>query len=433
MDGILVHALRTACVVRESPEGGQWRKAWQILSEDFVDMSSLMTESVGEISIAVHVRAIRVSEQAQSRPTMFPLLVVKFPFIKSIDQIRTGLQNYPREWRALEDLRNCMRLIAVLIEYLRVISPGYPFEELIYTAPDTHWREISNMNELPWGFGEQLVPNKSTDARFIGLKRFVPTVADTAAKEINALSAAIMRSVEWQALKQSHEMVMNHPKIVEELLKARAFFKKELGKTPRLNYPSQQWIDTVEDLAQRVYAKKGPRIGRYIDAFRKYQELIERIYWILSQVIIYENISSITSQNPDQLQQISLSESPLPMLTAISLTGAQTLDVGQLVHISLPVTNHLLDGLYQVEHEHVRFDIPSGVRTLFRARRLWLCHLDEVVSAINGFGNNTIVESKHSRGGDDYKIVIENLDKRIILEAGNPITDFDFHKTMYLI
>jgi hypothetical protein len=433
MDEILAHALRIACVVRDSAEGSLWRKAWQILSEDFVDMSSLITAPIGEIPIAAHMRAIRVSEQAQSRPTMFPLLVVKFPYIKSIDQIRTGLHNYPREWRAFENLRNCMRLMAVLIEYLRVIAPGYPFEELIYSTPGTHWREISSMNELPWGFGEQLLANKSTDARFIGLKRFVPTVADTVAQAIYPLSAAIMRSLEWQTLKQSYETVMDHPKIAEELIRARVFFEKELEKTPRPKYPSQQWIETVEDLAQRVYAKKGQRIGRYIDAFRKYQELVEHIYWILSQVIIYEKISSITSQNPDQLQQISLSESPLPVLTAISLTGAKTLDVGQLIHISLPATNHLLDGLYQVEHEHVRFDIPSGTRTLFRARRLWQCHLDEVVSATKGFGNNTIVESEHSKGGDDYKIVIGNPDEGKILEAGNPITEFDFHKTMYLI
>ena len=433
MDEILTHTLRIACILRESREAIQWRRAWNIMSEDFVDMSSLLDASDNDIPVAAQIRAVRISEKAQSRPIVFPLLVFKSTLIKSLDQLQSGMHNYPKEWGAFELLRNCLRSIALIIEFLRSIAPGYPFEDLIYSTPNTHWRELSSENELPWGLGEQLMKAKSTDARFIGLNRFVPTVADIIVKEMNYLSSAIMQSQEWKNIKTSHETIMSHPNLAMELVKAKELFEKEVRKIHRPNYPNQRWIDDVENLATQIYAKKGPRIGKYIDAFQKYQHLIERIYWVLSQGVFYSNISSISSQHPDQLQQISLSEEQVSLLTAISITKAQTLDVGQLIHISLPETNHLVDGIYQVEHVHLRFDIISGARNFFRARRLWQCQIDEIVTATNEFKNGMIIESEHTKGEDDYKFVIGSSNDEVILEAGYPITEFAIHKTMHLL
>ena len=156
MDEVLKQTIKVVCIVRDSVEATSWRHAWQLLDETSIDMSGLITAPVDQIPVAAYIRGIRTSDQAKSRPTMFPLLVVKPPYIRSIDQIREGLREYPEVWNAFEGLRNCMRFIALLVEYLRVIAPGYPFEDLIFTMPGTPWRELNSSSELPWGLGETL-------------------------------------------------------------------------------------------------------------------------------------------------------------------------------------------------------------------------------------------------------------------------------------
>ena len=149
---------------------------------------------------------------------------------------------------------------------------------------------------------------QSTDARFIGFHRFIPSVANAAAQSVNGLKSAIMQSDTWLSLKQAHDTILKHPNIAEELLRTKSYFEKELGEIKKPIHPSQQWLEDVDDLSKRIYSRKGKRIQQYIDAFRDYQELVERIYWLLSQIVIYEHISSISSYYQDQLQQISASE-----------------------------------------------------------------------------------------------------------------------------
>lgn len=432
---VLTQTLKLACLIRDSDDAIMWRQAWSSLSNISVDMTSLLTAPLDELPVAAHIRAIRVSEQGQSRPVMFPLLVMKPHFYKNVEQVLLGLKDYPQARQAFGLSRNWLRVIALIVEFLRSIGPGYPHENIVYTAPGTPWRELTSLNELPWGIGEPLLPKNVLDARLIGLDRLVPSVFVPTAQSLNVLVAAIQQCEPWLQLKRTFEKIEHTKNLISELDRIKQHFEKELQKINRPNIITPHWIDQVENLARNSYAKKGDKIGDYINAYLSYQQLIERIYWVLSQLVFYEEISSISSRNFEQLQQVSACEYPEPLITAISKVGAKTLDVGQIIQISLPETEHLLDGLYQIEHIRTLYEIKGGgPRILFRSRRLWDCKQELILKATKDFLRKTIVEELKVKGENEYKIEILDGNTRVAsLQAGVDITEFEFVKTMYLI
>ena len=224
------------------------------------------------------------------------------------------------------------------------------------------------MQELPWNMGGFLLPKDATDARLIGLNRFMPSMAQQSAASLNHLVTTIKAHDVWLRLKESYQEIERRPNLDKKLRRIRVRFGRGMEKQIRSKPSRSAWHLEAEKLAQRLYSKGGARIRSYMESFLEYERLIERIYWLLSQLVMHECISCITSAVPQQLQQVSLGCGKRRRLTALSETSVKTLEVGQLVHISLIETGHLMDGLYQVEQWHAKHQVGIAARILFRAR-----------------------------------------------------------------
>lgn len=345
MDAVLAEALQVAYLVRDSEEGKAWREAWNSLN-DLLNPPSIMPSPGEEIPLTELVGALRRSEVAEVRPLLFPLIVGKFSPHLNAAQVRNGLKEHSEALKAYQQLVSCMGLTSLLIAFLRSVGPGYPHEHLAHTLPEVPWRHLSNLQELPWNMGGFLLPMDATDARLIGLKRFVPSLAQQLAASLNLLGATIKTHDVWLQLKESYRQIAGRPNLDKKLRRIRVRFGRGMEKLSHSKPSKSAWHLEAEKLAQRLYSKGGARIRSYMESFLEYERLIERIYWLLSQLLMHECISCITSAVPQQLQQVSLGYGKRRRLTALSETSVKTLEVGQLVHISLIETGHLMDGLY---------------------------------------------------------------------------------------
>jgi hypothetical protein len=67
-------------------------------------------------------------------------------------------------------------------------------------------------------------------------------------------------------------------------------------------------------------------------------------------------------------------------MTALANTRGKTFAIGLLVHVTLPETDNISDGLYQINSLQQKYDAESGVHILFRSRNLWYCKLEALLS-----------------------------------------------------
>ncbi len=376
---VLHEVLDIAVLVGASKEAQEWRDAWELL-KGIKQTVHLTTVPIPEIPVDQYLNIIRTTDYAQARPMFFPILSTMRPLRLSIEGIRTGLQYNPAVLRAFNLLSSCLCVVASFVEFLRLQAPGYPHKDLVYTLPNSPWSQISEVSELPWGIGRSVLLPGATDATIIGLSRFIPSISSEFAKRLNHLASTLRRSYQWQNLDKAVKEIDQYRNVAHKIHRARLQFEKEY-----LSFIKEQMSTAVLHKravkhAIEVYAQREDiRIDAYVNGFKQYEQLIEAMYWLLSQITFYQRISCITSLIPQQLQQVSLTYGEDTFLSGISPSPAETQQIGQLVHITLPEYSNLLDGIYQLDSLCLTHQVMAGARLLFQARRLWSVEWENIM------------------------------------------------------
>lgn len=434
MNAVLDQTLRLACLIRDSDEARAWRVAWNSLQHIQFRTAKLPDTSLEQVPFDEYVGHLCLTDQARSRPLLFPLLLLQYSPHLDPARLQSELQNYPQTLSAYRTLTNGLGLIGQLVTFLRGIGPGYPHEDLIYTLPTTPWAQLSIVKELPWQLGESLIQQKSTgNANQLGLHRFVPSVAAEVAIRSNDLVKAIRSDDAWRQLDSAYDVVSQRKHLVKELREAKSRFKNDCSKIGQVNVPRSLRFTRIEDIARKVYSHRAGQVQAYVQGFLQYEELIERIYWLISQVVMYERISCLASTIPEHIQQISLSRSRKGVLTALSATGARTLQVGQIIYIELPETDHVLDGLYQIEQWVEKYQVDAGFRILFRARCLWNCRVEELAETSKTCVQSTFIPTEAADPLASLHMSISNPDGTATTFAvKDRITALEIPKAMHL-
>lgn len=391
MDAVLEHSVHLGCIVRDSPEGRAWREARRQLEKMPIRARGIENLPVDHRSIVDNVLFIHKANRA--RPLLFPLLVGKFLPHLAHKEIRRQLRS-SEIWQPYRELELCAAFVAIAIEYLRSIAPGYPHKGLVYTLPNTPWAAVSSFKELPWNSASSLIPAEARDAHRIGLERVVSTTAPVIAHRLNLLVEAITNSEVWTNLAGARKAIERKRTLQSELQRSREQFAAEFETFERHDISIASRNAKAEEIAEKVYAKRGSRIQRYVEAFLHYEQLLENIYWLLSQLIAFEDISCLTSDDSRQVQQVFLSYGKRGYVTALATTRGKTLAVGQLAHLTLTEIDSAGDGLYQIELLDQRYDPSSRVRVLFRGRCLWSCSLSELREITERYTKSTLVENE---------------------------------------
>lgn len=378
MEEILEKTIQLGCLLRDSPEGRAWRESQQPLSKISKKSWREMILSSKVLPIDEHLGLIHQANEV--RPLLLPLVVNKYLPHMSHDEFRHELQKNQRIWNSYHQLELCSAFVALLVTFLRNLAPGYPHKDLIYTMPDGLWGEISSYKELPWNLAMGLIPNNSTDAGQIGLERVIPESAPAITIGVNLLAETVQRSTTWEELHKAYQKIAKQKNLQRELHRAKEQFIREFAPYQNPLITKATRFTKFIHLTKQIYAKRGKRILNYVDKFLEYEWLIECIYWTLSQLIMFEYISCISSSIPEQIQQVLLNYGQEAQLTALAKTRGRTLAAGQLIHITLPETANISDGLYQIETIEQRYDPKNGAHIFFRGRNLWYCDLNTLLS-----------------------------------------------------
>ncbi len=432
MDEILKQTLRVALIIRDSQEAIQWRNAWASLSETSRKQPSILTPN--KVDVEDYIIQLRKSDAVRCRPLLFILLAhQRMPDI-DVKQIKQEL-NHSKLRFAYQNLIGCCALSCQIFTFLRKPGSGYPHKSLVYTLPDMCKVKISSNRELPWQLGESLLRD-SIDARLIGLEQFIPSVSLKLADRLNDLTNAIKKSEVGLKLEQAYRKIEKKKGLKKALHETKIHFKRKLQELKQVNISSREFEIKMQDIAQDVYANRGSDIQAYVQGFLEYERLIERIYWLISQLVIYEVSSCLTSSVSQQLQQINLCFDGDVALTALTQVSAKTLEVGQLVHIELSETDHIMDGLYQIKEWQTIYQAGTECRASFHAQCLWRCQLKEIQDLAKKFSTNPIflIETTDLWGNDGWMMNIINPDGELVdtISMKNSILSFDMHKTMYL-
>jgi cell fate (sporulation/competence/biofilm development) regulator YlbF (YheA/YmcA/DUF963 family) len=432
MDPVLEKTLQLGCLIRDTTEAEAWRNAWASLVDLRTTISDPNELLTGEIPAVAIVAIRRMDDAAKARPLMFPLLVSQLPPALAPPEIPQALAQYPEARLAFDRLATAMSVAWLTVVFLRRIGAGYPFHDLVYTLPSSPWVRLSNVCDLPLEVSDSLISPDITDAHDLGFERLIPSRWAQIAAALNELVAAIRTDPAYLGLNEAHRAVARRQNLVQELRNARTQFEREYEAIKASGVMREELAFEAERLAQKVYLKRGARIQQYADACHQFNNLIERIYWILSQIAMYEVISCINSRDQRQIQQVSLCGGSPPLLTAVAPTRCRTLEVGQLLHLTLPEAGNLFDGLYQVENLCSKYHVSSGGYVFFRARRLWTCRVGDVTHATQSFSNRAFIPSEDRRVFDGWQIRIGDPDQGgIILEAEN-LPALEFSANMYL-
>lgn len=430
METILENSIQLSCLIRDSFEGQSWRNAKVILDQIPIDGTKLRTHDNTEKDIINELALINRSNRV--RPLMLPLLLNMYLPTRIVQQFHLAVSQKPPIARAYKQLEQSTIVTSIIVEYLRSIVPGYPHNELIYTLPNTVWRDLSTFKEVPWKFTPFNIPNTFSNAHQIGLEKLFSQSAKPVLDALDSLVKAIKAGEMWYRLEKSHQALNRRHDLHRQLQVGLEEYKKQISKHDMRKLSKFEWYSIQDETARKIYLAYTPRIKNFVNNYLEYEQLLENVYWLLSQIVMFEFISCISSLNSKQIQQISLSRNDRTIITAITRTQARTLSVGQLFHVTLPDIDHLGDGIYQVESIRQRYSPASGTYTYFRARCLWPTKLDRLIEITRSHQNKTFhVESEHS---DMDKLMVQIKDNNnnvVTLEAGQYL-NLDFSATMYI-
>lgn len=377
MDPILAATLHLASTIRDSAEAGAWRSAWGTLLNIRTEPVDAPTTPLAALPAAVQLYRARWSQSGNTRPLMFPLVAAKFGANSPLT-MREGLADQPAVWEAYQQMVGCLGLTNQLIQGLRSITPGYPHTLLLYSLPGSPWAEVSAGSEVPYNRRGGLTAARQSDPRFTHLKRVVPSVVESVQQALSALRVALRASAHWQTLAHTRRQIDQNPQRGVELERALRQIVRALPiELPPGSLLATRW-PIIHAIEQRIYTSCDSQIQAYVQAFQDYEQLIERIYWVLTQIIIQQSITVLSSSDPQQIQQVHWSTDSIPTLTAMAPQEYQSLRIGQLVYLDLPETGYLLNGIYFVSQWELRYHVASGVKVYFCTRRLWEGALGEL-------------------------------------------------------
>jgi len=379
MDPILACALQLATLIRDSVEAAAWRTAWGTLPNIETPPFDAQTTTVADAPATVQLRLARWSESGQARPLLFPLVAAKFG-AESPAALHAQLADQPAVWAAYQQMVSCLALAGHVLTGLRRIAPGYPDTLLIYTLPDSPWAEVSDIAEVPYDRRGVLTTARQSDPRFSQLQRVVPSITAPVQHALSALHMAIRAGTLWQTLEQTRRQIDQDSRFSMELERARRQFVQDFQRRMPLG-GTRATRRVLQDLEPRAYAQQAAQIQAYVQAFRNYEQQIERIYWLLSQIIMQQSITVLSSTDPAQIQQIHWRTEAGPVLTAIAAQHYHTLNIGGLVYLDLPETGRLLNGIYFVKQWTMRYHVADGIRIYFQAHRMWEGALGELQAA----------------------------------------------------
>jgi hypothetical protein len=434
MDSILEHTFRLGCALRDSQEGRIWRESREALSKIPLNTPNLAVLPPEKVSIVENLGLIHRANKA--RPLMLPLLVSKYTPRLNHDEIRRELNKNSEIWKSYRQLELCTAFTGIVVTFLRSIAPGYPHPYLVYSLPNTIWSQLSSYKELPWNMASSVIPKNASEVQQLGLERVIPVSAPIIVKLLDSLAKAIKSSEGWMRLSYTCKAIEKHRNLKEELQRAQQEYRQkvEIYRNPNVSKPTA--YEKAHNLAEEVYSKRGKRIQNYVESFLDYERLVECIYWVLSQLISFEQVSCVTSSNPQQLQQIFLSYGKKAYMTAVGQTVGQTrgktLAVGQLIHVTLPETDRIADGLYQINLLRQKYDPESGAHVFFRAQCIWYCRLEDLAGVVEKYNQPTFLQNENSNLVEGTTIVI--------LEGETPVESFEvgeflryqFSDAMYL-
>lgn len=409
MDPILLHALKIARLIRDSEEGQAWREAWADVAKVPREVESAFTPFNLPIPFIEAIHHLRVSDQGQTRPLLFPLLLSRAMPNLSQRKPHDELRNYPRNLTAYVQLTRCMVFTVQLAGLLRRVASIHSRPLLIYALPGTPWGQYDSPWELPWGLGEKVAIPGRLDARHIGLDQTLPSIAVQLGQELNKLIVTIKECSEWKSLHRWHRQLRHDRQLVASLEQAQARFRQAMTEAMGAAIPRPVWRRQVGGIAEEIYSTCSPDAKAYATSFLEYEWLVERVYWLVSHLTFYESFSGLTSSNSMHLQQVSLSAGRQAALTSLLSPIGPAVDVGRIVHIELPESGHVFDGLYQIELRSITYQPRGGVRDYLRARCLWHCTLDEITKRMRQ-ESSSLIKSAAVPEHSEMKLTIDGPD-----------------------
>jgi hypothetical protein len=424
MNTILEETIRLACLIRNSAEAEVWRKAWEELPN--VWTPEPMVSSPEDMSFDDYVVRVRLSDQAQARPLFFPFILAQLYQRNDVD-FRLQIERYPKIRKAMDELSGSFVLTRYIITFLRSVGTGFPHEELVYTIPDQVWMKVTSDRELPWSVGQSL--NMKQNARLLGLERFIPSASNQVADSLNRLAAVIRQDPSWNNLDRAYKIIVQNKNLLNELRSSKDQFRKLMVVAREKSRPAPISSEKIQSIADEVYRKKGSKIKTYGDSFIEFESLIERIYWVLSHIIMYKSLTYLNSSDTETLQQVNISPGKEQYLTAVAPTFASGLAVGRIMHISMPEASGIFDGLYQITNTHEKYQAGNRLRLLLGAQLLWSCQLSSLQSITKQFSTQVFIPSEKG----DFMI-----GTHVDIGAGQTslgireLIAFDLSRTMYM-
>lgn len=381
MTTILEETIRLSCLIRDSVEAEQWRSAWNTLPTLWSGQQ--ITDISKEPPFDELIHLVRMTDRVQARPFLFPFILEEYA-PESAKDFTSNLDRYPLVGGEIKKLLGCFSVMPYLVSFLRVKGAGFPHENLVYTDQDSPWVIQSGYRELPWLITKVLGPIPS-DAQLLGLNKFIPSVSVAVATSLNKLADLIAKDPSYQNLDRAYKVIAKNKNLQKELNSANEHFKKLVIEAQAKIASGRIKPEMVQSITKEVYKKKGDRINNYVDNFLEVEKLIERIYWLLSHIIMNKTISFASTADPEMLQQVHIGLGPEHHITAISPTTACG-GIGHIIHLSLPEAGDIFDGLYHITHTHLRYQTGNRIRIFFHAKLLWKCTL----SAAQSYPSQTV-------------------------------------------
>jgi hypothetical protein len=402
---VLKQTLKLASVLANAHEVQSWAEAWFKLDRSQLGMAPMNGDlSAAGIPVEHKLYVARAIPAVEVRPLLFTSLLHQLTGMGEGDWV-TALANSPMLLDNYRKLQNLYWLGYILITLLRRASPGFPHDHLLYSRALPSWQESERTCEVPWDdFTDLLQFGKD-----FSMDRLVPSCTEEVQKEIRNLILVIKADPTWNRLFAASRHVLRNDSLSKDLQERKAVFWSEMNSY----YSSQQPFrrsdlrSRVLEIESAVYADLSPKSRSYVRAFLDYERLLSRIYWVLSQALIHRKVSYVSSMNANQIQQVSIErydydDGVYPHLEAVTSKEIRTQHPAQLLHITLPETNHMLDGLYQVEVSGFIYSRGNGeARHVFKARQLWSCTLNELTEACKSFKTPLLVGTEADRSANE--------------------------------
>jgi hypothetical protein len=401
MSDVAIRTLHLGTIIRDSLDGQSWRRAWADIVGHAHEVLGAATPPTPETKRLVRcILELRTTIQRLYRyhPVLFAYFVAWHTGLDS-NTIRNHLSVDPGLLALWNRLEGAFQAIGLIVTFLRRAGLGYPYPDLVHTLPLGVWTYLGRVCEIPWTLSHWLNPgaSPSDSAHAIGLEHYIPSVSEQTAQALDDLASSVRQSQELRTLNTIFRALEQHD-LVPLLREYQGNFQADYDKLVEHGTSGHDLdVQTMALLLQTYHMTGRSRAIRdYTVAFEQYEALLQRIYWLLSHLVFNEVISCITTEDPEQLQQIISFHGEEICVTATAPTHAKTLRTGQLVHLTLPETEHALDGIYQIDRWSLKWSAANGVRApiYIKATKHWHGKLDRFGTSDASTANSVFVPSE---------------------------------------